>query len=201
MHGLRGQGNKVKLTVRVLNVRDRVGLERMDKVGEFDGVSDEEDFQVVADQVPVAVLGVKLDRESAWVAQGLRGCAAVNDRGKPDKSGSALALFLKQLRTGVFGDRLVPDGSIGFEVAVCACAAGMDNALRDALPVEVGDLLDKRIVFQRHRSPAADRARVLVVVNRMPLPGGQHRLLIGRLTGSLLIMPVLAIGAGFAHRC
>jgi hypothetical protein len=43
--------------VGLLAERDRVRLEGMDDVRELDRVPDEEDRQVVADDVPVAVLG------------------------------------------------------------------------------------------------------------------------------------------------
>jgi hypothetical protein len=44
----------------------------MDEVGEFDGILDEEYRDVVADQVPVAFLRVKLDGKSAYVTRGTR---------------------------------------------------------------------------------------------------------------------------------
>ena len=55
---------------------DRVRLLRVDEVGELDRVADEEDAEVVADEVPVAVLGVELHREAARVADRLGGVAA-----------------------------------------------------------------------------------------------------------------------------
>jgi hypothetical protein len=46
----------------------RVTLLGVDKVGELDGVAEEEDRGVVADHVPVALLGVELDGKAAGVA-------------------------------------------------------------------------------------------------------------------------------------
>jgi HTH-type transcriptional regulator/antitoxin HigA len=49
----------------------------MDEVGEFDGILDEENRDVVADQVPVTFFSVKLDGKSAYVTWGIyRTCAA-----------------------------------------------------------------------------------------------------------------------------
>ncbi len=54
----------------------------VDEVGEFQRVADEEHRGVVADQVPVAFLGVELDREAAHVAFGIRRAAFGGDGGE-----------------------------------------------------------------------------------------------------------------------
>ncbi len=56
----------------------------------------------------------------------------------------------------------------------------MHHALRDALAVEVADLLEELVVLERRRSARPDRALVLVVVDRMPLTVGQNALLVNR---------------------
>ena len=43
-------------------------LHRVDQVGELDGVLDEEDRNVVADQIEIALLGVKLDSEASNIS-------------------------------------------------------------------------------------------------------------------------------------
>lgn len=55
----------------LLAIGDGVGLEGMDHVGKLDGVANEEHLQVVAHQIPVAVLGIELDREAPRIARGL----------------------------------------------------------------------------------------------------------------------------------
>ena len=45
-----------------------LGLHRMDEVGEFHRILDEEDRDIVADEIPIAFLGVELHREAAHVA-------------------------------------------------------------------------------------------------------------------------------------
>ena len=71
VHCRRGQADEVEDAPRVLPVGHRVGLEGMDDVGKFHRVADEEDLQVIADEIPVAVLGIELHREAARIAQGL----------------------------------------------------------------------------------------------------------------------------------
>ena len=44
-------------------------LDAVDQVGELDGVLDEEDRDIVADQIPIALLGIEFDGETADVAR------------------------------------------------------------------------------------------------------------------------------------
>jgi len=57
------------LTLRHLIVR--LGLDGVNDVREFDRVLDEEHRDVVADDVPVPLLGVELDRKAADVTDGV----------------------------------------------------------------------------------------------------------------------------------
>ena len=57
----------------------RLRLHRMDQVGKLHRVLDEEDRHVVADQVPVAFVGVELDGEAAHVARGVGRAAFAGD--------------------------------------------------------------------------------------------------------------------------
>src|SRR5665811_1811631 len=53
----------------------------MDEVGEFDGILDEENRDVVANQVPIAFLSVELDGKSSYVTRGIyRTCTACDGR-------------------------------------------------------------------------------------------------------------------------
>ena len=64
MGRLRGSPEEVEKAVRLLNVRDRRRLQRVDQVRESDCVPNEEDGDVVADEVVVPLPGVEFDRES-----------------------------------------------------------------------------------------------------------------------------------------
>ena len=68
-----------------------IALLGMDEGGKEDGVADEEDGRVVAHQVPVALLGVELEREAAWVAHRVGRAALASDRGEAHRQRSALA--------------------------------------------------------------------------------------------------------------
>jgi hypothetical protein len=190
VYGLGGRGHEVEDPVGLLAERDRVRLQRVDHVGELDRVPDEEDRQVVADQVPVAVVGAELHGEAARVAGDLRGVAATDHRGVADRDRGALAALGEQLGSGEGARGLVADRPVRRELAVGHEAPGVHHPLRDPLPVEVADLLEELVVLQGRRSPAADRALLLVVVHRMTLAGGQHRFAVSGLHGS--VAPLLA---------
>ena len=146
----------------------------MDEVGELDGVADEEHAEVVADQVPVAVLGVELDREAARVARRLGGVPPAGDRGEAQGDVGALALLLKELGARVLRDGLVAPGAVGLEVAIRGGPARVHDALGDALAIDVADLLEELVVLERRRAAVADRALVLVVRDRVALAVGQR---------------------------
>jgi hypothetical protein len=79
----------------------------MDQVGELDGVLDEEDGDVVADQIPVAFLRVNLDGETANVAGQIGRALVAGDRGKPDEGRRLLAGPLEEIRFGVIRQRFI----------------------------------------------------------------------------------------------
>jgi hypothetical protein len=176
VHGLGGLAEEVEGPLGHAGLeRDRVRLLRVDEVGELDGVADEEDAEVVADEVPVAVLGVELHGEAARVTRGLRGVPATGHGREAQRDVGALALLLEELGAGVPADRLVADRAVGLEVPEGRHAAGVHDALRDALPVEVADLLEELVVLQGRRAACAHRPLVLVVVDRVALTVGQDR--------------------------
>ena len=141
----------------------------VDEVGELDRVLDEEHRDVVADEVPVALLRVELHGEAAHVAGEVGRALVAGDGREADEDRRLLAGPLEQVGAGDVGQRLVV-----LEVAVRAEAAGVDHPLGDALVVEVEDLLPEVEVLEQRRAPLADPQRVLVVGDRDALLGGQR---------------------------
>jgi hypothetical protein len=79
----------------------------MHDVDELHRIANEKDLQVVADKVPVAVLGIELHGEAARVAQRLRRMATVNDGRDADQQRRALALLLEEFGACELADGLV----------------------------------------------------------------------------------------------
>ena len=107
VHALGRQRDEVpEVVVGRLRLREAaVGLllGGMDHVGELDRVLDEEDRDVVADEVPVALLGVELDREAADVARQVGRALVAGDGREADEGRRLLALALEQVGAGDVG--------------------------------------------------------------------------------------------------
>ncbi len=132
--------------LRLRDLAVGVGLAGVDHVRELDAVLDEEHRDVVADEVEHSFVGVELHGEPARVANGVsRPARAENGREAAEDIG-LLALRCEE-RSACH--RL--GGSVGLEHAVGRRAARVHDALRDALVVEVGDLLAEVEVLQQRR--------------------------------------------------
>ena len=144
----------------------RLRLRGVDQVRELHRVLDEEDRDVVADQVPVAFVGVELHREAADVARGVGRAALAEHRREADEDRRLLAGLGEDRRARV----LASSGSIALEVAVRRRAAGVHDALGDPLVIEVGDLLAKDEVLEQRR-PAQARPSASSGCRRPARPG------------------------------
>jgi len=90
--------------MRALGLREgAIGFlfHRMHHVGKLDGVLDEEDRDVVADEVPVAFLRIELDGKAANVAREVEGALVAGDGGKADESRRLLAGALENIRPSI----------------------------------------------------------------------------------------------------
>ena len=141
------QGHEVpEGVVRGLRLGDlavRVGFPGVDDVRELDGVLDEEHRHVVAHQVPGALVRVELGGEAAGVTGQIARAAGAQHGGEAHEHGGFLVLG-EQARAAELGGR-----AVAAERAVGTRAAGVHHALRDALVVEVGDLLAEVVVLQQ----------------------------------------------------
>src|SRR5690606_16049528 len=125
---------------------------------------DEEDGYVVADQVPVAFIGVELDREAANVARGVLGAPLAGNRREPHEHRRLLAGLREDGRAGELRKRLV-----ALEEAVRGRSPRVNDPLGDALVVEVRDLLAQDEVLEQRRPAKAGLQRALVVRERHAL--------------------------------
>ena len=139
----------------------RLGFDGMDQVGKLHRVLDEEHGDVVAHEVPIALVRVELDCEAAHVARCIRRPSLAGDRREPYEHRRAFSGFGEQRRTRQVRERLVT-----FEVTVRSRAARVDDPLRDALVVEVRDLLAQDEVFEQRRAAQPRFQRILVVADR-----------------------------------
>ncbi|MNF77545.1 hypothetical protein D3C84_596950 [compost metagenome] len=145
---------------------------RVDKVREFQRITNEEYGRVIADNVPVAFFGVELQGKAAGVTLSVSRTTLTTYSGETQKRRSLLAYSLEQLGAGVLSD-ITRHG----EGPVGARAFGMHTAFRDVFAVEVGELLDQVKVVEQQRATRAGRAGILVVGDRSATGGGKRFIL------------------------
>src|ERR1035437_2291538 len=143
----------------------------MDEVGEFDGILDEENRDVVADQVPVAFLGVKLDGKSSYVTRGIHRTRAACDGRDASEHGRLLT------HLGEY-----PCGGISFQrggqlkESMRARRARVNDTLGNALVVEMRDFVAKDEILQERRAAGIGPERVLIIGEYDALVGGERRM-------------------------
>lgn len=86
-----------------LDVVLRVGLQRVDHVGELHAVADEEHGEVVAHHIVVALAGVELDGEAARVADRFGAPALMDDRREAHRDGRLDAGRAQEVGAGEAG--------------------------------------------------------------------------------------------------
>ena len=169
----RGQRDEVPERImrrgRLGNLIVRLGLHGMDEVRKLDRILNEEDGDVVADEIPDALVRVEFDREprtSRGVSADPRDPATVEKR---TKTGVCFEGSPEQFRLGEMGQVLVD-----LEIAVRRGPARVDDPLRDSLVVEVSDLLAEVEILKQRRPALPSLERVLIVPDRQTLIGGKH---------------------------
>ncbi len=146
----------------------------MVEVREAQRITEEEDRRVVADDVPIAFLGIELDGEAADVALGIGRAALARDRREADEQRRLLADLREDLRLGVAGD-VVGDG----KGAMGTPALGMHAPFGDHFAVEMRQLLDQPDVLQQRRTPWTRRLDVGVIDHGHAGGMGQGRPTVG----------------------
>src|SRR5215471_19833748 len=104
----------------------------MNEIGELVRIAYKEDRSVVSHQIPVAFLGVKLQRESAHVPFSVGSACLSCHSGEAGK----YSRFLSRHKN--FGLCITYDISGNLERAVSTPALGMDGSLRNPFAILVG---------------------------------------------------------------
>ena len=155
MHGFRRERNEIpERVVRARRLRKAaVGfhLDGMDEVGEFNGVLDEENRNVVADQVPVALLGVKLDGEAAYVTRRIDRTRTACDGRYASKHGRLFTCLGEYPGAGVLLQR---GGQ--FKESMRTRRPRVNDTLGNTLVIEMRDFFAKDEICLLYTSDAAD---------------------------------------------
>ena len=138
-------------------VRFGVPLLRVDEVGEFIGIADKENGRVVADHVPVALVGIKLQGKAADVTLCVGGAGLARDVGEAGEHRRLPAHVRKKASPGEAGD-VVRHG----EFAQRAPTLGVDGAIGDPLAIEMRQLFQQLVVLHEDR-PVRPRGQSVLV--------------------------------------
>ena len=136
------QAPEIPLHIVIAQTRTGHTLLRVDKVGELNGIANEEDRSVVAYQVVVAFGGVEFHRETAWVTPSIGGTGLAR-HGRETNQQLGFNARLKERRTGVLRNIFG-----GFKVAVCAGSLRVHHTLGNTLTVELGELFNGVSIVQ-----------------------------------------------------
>jgi hypothetical protein len=113
------------------------------EIGKTQRVAEEEHRRIVADDVPVAFLGIQLERGSADIPLGVGGTTLAGNGREAGKHRRLFADFGKDLRL-----RKARDVVCHGEGAVCAPALCVHAALGDHFAVEMRQLFEQPDVLQ-----------------------------------------------------
>ena len=166
---------KSQLFSGAAQVGARVALDRVVEVGELQRVAQEEDRGVVADQVPVAFLGVELQREAADVALGVGRAALAGHGGEAGEHLGLLADLRRRswpcvYRVMSWVTVKVPKAP---EPLACMRRSGMTSRSKWA------SFSRNQTILQQQRAARAGGHAVLVVGDRRARGGGQRLRVVG----------------------
>ena len=140
------QGRPVpKRIVRASGLRESaIGFhfDCMDEIRKFDGILNEEHWDVVPDQVPVPLFCVEFYGEPSHVARGVYRSGAARHRRKASEQRRLFASPLKQVGLSDIGQRFVI-----FEITVGGRTARVHNAFRNSFVVKMEYFFSQYEIF------------------------------------------------------
>ena len=147
----------VVCTLRLRHLVVGLRLACVDDIRELQSVLDEEHRNVVANNVPVAFIGVELERKPTYIADSVGTTTATKDCREALEQRCAARGVCQDASRGVCFQALMH-----LERAKCASTPCVDNALRDTFVIEAVDLLAGSVVLEKQW------ARVVIVAHPQP---------------------------------
>src|SRR5665811_1832680 len=144
----------------------------MDEIRKFDGILDEENRYVVADQIPVTFLSVKLNGKSAYITRGIYRTRAACDGRYTSKNGCLLTYLGEYPGGGVLFQR---GGQL--EESMHARRSRVNDTLGNTLVIEMRDFFAEDEIFQKRRAVRIGPERVLIIGKRDALVRGERGVL------------------------
>lgn len=160
------KSNKIpKVVMSTLSLRHLIMWLRLDsvnKIREFDGILDEENGDVVANEIPISFLSVELDSKTSNIPNGILSMIFVRmliyahvltyrtstrslDGTEPYKDWSGARWIIENRGGGPFSSRVVENA----ELAMSPHTPCMDYTFGNAFMVEAVNLLSSNLVLQK----------------------------------------------------
>lgn len=114
----------------------------MDKIRELDGISDEEDWSVVSDHIPVTLFGIEFDSITSWISGGISRSFFTSDSRESKEDWSGFSDLAEEFSFGVFTDIMG-----GFEESVSTCTFSMYDSFWNSLSIEMGQFVNQMDVI------------------------------------------------------
>ena len=138
MQAFRRQGKKVPDMSVIFDIGAGIGFLGMDEIREFERIADKKDREAQADYVIVSFGGVKFDGKASRVTISIRRAFGADDCREADEKACGYVWIAQKCGAGVFGH--TPVGAEGTEGTA---SFGVDDAFRDAFPIEMCHFFDK----------------------------------------------------------
>ncbi len=168
----RQRGPEIPVVLGAAQIGARVALDGVVEVREFQRIAQEKDRRVIADHVPIALFGIKLDREAANIALGVRRATLAGHGGEARKQLGLLADLGENFGAGVLGD-VMGDG----ERPIGAGTFGVHPPFGDDFAIKMGEFFQKPDILQQLRAAWPGGHDVLVINDGAAGVGGEGFLL------------------------
>ncbi|MND87604.1 hypothetical protein D3C80_796070 [compost metagenome] len=129
----------------------------VNEVRELQRITHEENWRVVANQIPIAFFGVELQCKAAHIALGIS-CTLLTGNSREASQHWGFGTRLQRLGLGVFRNI-----ASNCQRAECTPTLGVNDALRNTLTVLVRQLFNQLIVLQQNRTALTSGKGILVI--------------------------------------
>lgn len=160
MGAFRAQRPKVPSGNSVWQVGSWVSFLGVDEIRELNWVSDEENWCVISNHIPITFFSVELDCKASWISGSISWTLFASDSWESEENWCGFSNLSEQLGLGVSADIMS-----SFKVAMSTSALCMDNSFWNSLSVEMSEFVNQVNVVEGHWAVLSSCNWVLIIIN------------------------------------